>query len=95
MKIDDITIGNPYRLIDTDTELYDIYYTIATTIFKYRMDNKLTMKQLAVKLGVTQSMGAKLESGDYNYTVRQLSDVAGKLGLKFSITLVEKLGGGE
>ncbi len=71
-------------------ELYDIYYKISTAIFKYRIKHNLSQKKLAAKLGVTQAMVSKLESGDYNYTIEQLCKVSQKLGLKFSIVFDEE-----
>ena len=70
-------------------DLYDIYYTISTALFDYRQKYKLSQKKLADKLGVTQPMVAKLESGDYNYTVEQLWKIATKLGFKFNIEFKE------
>ncbi len=70
-------------------ELYDIYYKISTAIFKYRIKHNISQKKLAEKLGVTQAMVSKLESGDYNYTVEQLWKVSQKLGLKFNIIFDE------
>lgn len=52
--------------------LFNIYYQISTTLFDYRLKYNLSQKQLAERLGVTQPMVAKLESGDYNYTIEQL-----------------------
>jgi len=79
-----------YELIDEEgrkyQELYDVYYEISTAIFKYRIKHGLSQKKLAGKLGVTQAMVSKLESGDYNYTVEQLWKIANKLGLKFNIS---------
>ena len=72
-------------------DLYDIYYRISTTIFNYRMKHKLTQKQLARKLGVTQAMVSKLESGDYNYTVEQLWKISRKLGFKLNISFEGKV----
>ncbi len=71
-------------------DLYDIYYRISTTIFDYRIKKKLTQKQLAQRLEVTQAMVSKLESGDYNYSVEQLWKISQKLGLKLEISLEEK-----
>ena len=71
-------------------ELYDIYYKISTEIFKYRIKHELSQKKLAQKLGVTQSMVSKLESGDYNYTLEQLWKVSKKLGFKFNIVFEEE-----
>jgi len=69
--------------------LYDIYYKITTAIFKYRTTYKLSQKKLAEKLGVTQAMVSKLESGDYNYTVEQLWKISQKLGLSFDVVFEE------
>lgn len=70
-------------------ELYDIYYRISTALFDYRLKYDLSQKKLAEKLGVSQPMVTKLESGDYNYTVEQLWKIATKLGFKFSIDFQE------
>jgi DNA-binding XRE family transcriptional regulator len=69
--------------------LYDIYYKVSTAIFMYRTKHKLSQKKLAEKLGVTQVMVSKLESGDYNYTLEQLWKVSSKLGLKFDVIFEE------
>lgn len=70
-------------------ELYDIYYRISTALFDYRLKHGLSQKKLADKLGVTQAMVAKMESGDYNYTIEQLWKIANKLGFRFSIDFQE------
>lgn len=70
--------------------LYEIYYQISTAIFDYRMKHNLSQKKLAEKLGVSQPMVAKLESGDYNYTIEQLWKIANKLGFSFHIEFKEK-----
>jgi len=70
-------------------DLYEIYYKISTNLFDYRQKYNLSQKNLAEKLGVTQPMVAKLESGDYNYTVEQLWKIATKLGFEFSIEFKE------
>ena len=70
-------------------ELYDIYYKISTAVFKYRVKHNLSQKKLAEKLGVTQAMVSKLESGNYNYTVEQLWKISQKLGFRFDVLLEE------
>ena len=70
-------------------QLYDIYYKISIALFEYRIKYDLSQKKLAEKLGVTQPMVAKLESGDYNYTIEQLWKIATKLGFKLSIDFEE------
>ncbi|MBP1762371.1 MAG: hypothetical protein H6Q64_1913 [Firmicutes bacterium] len=75
--------------VNGKNELYDIYYTISTALFDYRQKHNLSQRELAEKLGVTKSMMAKLESGDYNYSVEQLWSIAAKLGFKFYIVFQE------
>ncbi|MEW5920938.1 MAG: helix-turn-helix transcriptional regulator [Bacillota bacterium] len=71
-------------------KLYDIYYQISTAILKYRLKHNLSQTKLAKKLGVTQAMVSKLESGDYNYTIEQLWKVSQKLGFKLNIAFEEE-----
>lgn len=70
--------------------LYDIYYQISTAILKYRLKHNLSQTKLAEKLGVTQAMVSKLESGDYNYTIEQLWKVSQKLGFKLNVEFAEE-----
>jgi len=59
-------------------------------IFDYRMENKLSQKDLSKKLKVTQAMVSKLESGQYNPSIHQLWKISKKLDLKFSVSLETK-----
>ncbi len=91
--VDIRTLPNAWETIDrlADAEarerdsLYDIYYKISIALFDYREKHKLSQKKLAEILGVSQPMVAKLESGDYNYTIEQLWKIAAKLNFKFNI----------
>jgi len=97
MMIDIRNLPNAWEMIDRlggeeakeKDELYDIYYRISTALFDYRLKHGLSQKKLADKLGVTQAMVAKMESGDYNYTIEQLWKIANKLGFRFSIDFQE------
>lgn len=75
---------------DSIFELDDILYDISINLFDYRINNGLKQKDLAEKLGVTQTMISKLESGMYNPTVEQLFKIAKKLDFDFSIVFKEK-----
>jgi len=70
--------------------LYDIYYKISIAIFDYRQKHRLSQKKLANILGITQPMVAKLESGEYNYTIEQLWKIASKLNFRLSIEFEEE-----
>lgn len=93
--MDKIVLKSAWDLLDkisddNDKEeygLYDIYYSISTKIFDYRMEKGLSQKQLAGILGITQAMVSKLESGEYNPTVEQLWKVSKKLGWNLKIVL--------
>ena len=67
------------------SELYEIYYDIATKIYDFRTSKGWSQKKLAEVLGVSQAMVSKLESGEYNFTIEQLWKVACKLGWKLNI----------
>lgn len=82
------------ELVDGQTkerfELDDILYDISMKIFDYRISKGWTQKQLAEKLGITQAMVSKLESGEYNPTVEQLWKISKKLGWSFALIFKEK-----
>lgn len=93
-----LELGDAWKLIDeladesikAKFELDDILYDISMKIFEFRVKNNLTQKQLAEKLGITQSMVSKLESGQYNPTVEQLWRISKKLGWNFKIIFGEE-----
>lgn len=62
---------------------------IACEFIKYRDNNKLTQKQLAEKLQITQAMVSKLESGEYNPTIKLLFEISQKLSWNFKIEFNE------
>jgi len=66
-------------------ELEDMLVDIACEFINYRAANDLTQKELAEKLQITQAMVSKLESGEYNPTVRMLFEIAEKLSWNFSL----------
>ncbi len=86
-------IGLPERLfpdIDTDSGEYRFYVMqneIAIAVSEYRYYNGLTQTQLAKKLGVTQAMISKYESGDYNISLKAAFELFDKLGMRFSCTI--------
>lgn len=68
-----------------ELEIEDMLVDIACEFIKYRAANNITQKELAEKLGMTQAMVSKLESGDYNPTVKMLFEIAQKLDWKFNL----------
>lgn len=63
----------------------DLLVDIACEFINFRVKHKMSQKDLAEKLQMTQAMVSKLESGDYNPTVKMLFEIAQKLSWKFNI----------
>ena len=98
MMLNKELLTNPWdlidKLVDNDLkqlfELDDILVDISLKIINYRIDNNLSQKQLAKKLGISQSMVSKLESGEYNPTVEQLWKISKKLGWSFKVIMEDE-----
>lgn len=61
---------------------------ISAFVIKKRNSLKMTQKEFADKLGVSQSMISKWESADYNFTVKAIAQIAEKLDMTFKINFV-------
>ena len=61
---------------------------IAYEIVKLREKSGCTQKQLAKKLSTTQSVIARMECGNQNFTVDNLSRVAGALDKELKVRFV-------
>ncbi len=57
----------------------------ADVILRYRIDENLSQRGLAKRLGVSQPRVAKLESGEHNPSVDAIIDVVQRLGVEFAI----------
>jgi len=69
-------------------EEYDklnVMYEIKKQIIRYRIENNLTQKELADRIGTKQSAISRLENDDYNPSVEFLNKVAHALGKKLEI----------
>lgn len=73
-------------------ELEDLLVDIACEFINYRVANNMTQKELAERLNMTQAMVSKLESGEYNPTVKMLFEIAEKLSWNFSIQFSNNVG---
>lgn len=58
---------------------------VALRIVRYRTENQLTQTALARKLGMTQSVVARLESGDQPPSIATLAKLTARTGLEFDI----------
>lgn len=63
---------------------------ISTEIVKYRIKNKMTQKKFADFLNISQSMVSKIESEDYNFTIKQLVKLSNKMNLYFEVILKDE-----
>jgi transcriptional regulator with XRE-family HTH domain len=70
-----------------DLEVETILAEIASKFLKYRNALNMSQKDFAVKLGITQAMVSKLESGEYNPSVRFLAEISRKLHWDFRVEL--------
>lgn len=69
-------------------EEYDklnVIYEIKKQIIRYRIENDLTQKDLADKIGTKQSAISRLENDDYNPSVEFLDKIAKALDKKLEI----------
>jgi ribosome-binding protein aMBF1 (putative translation factor) len=60
---------------------------ISYKISQLRRKKKISQKELAEKIGTTQSNVARMESGRQNFTVNFLSEIAAVLGSELKIIL--------
>jgi len=63
----------------------NVMYEIKKQIIKYRIENNLSQKELAEKIGTKQSAISRLENDDYNPSIEFLDKVANALGKKLEI----------
>ena len=60
---------------------------IAVAVVQFRTDRRLSQRQLATKLGMTQPQVARLERGDVNPSWDTLIRVAAGLGIELNISV--------
>lgn len=79
------------ELADDDTRLelnlLSVMTDIAAALINYRVENALSQKELAKRLECSQAMVSKIESGDYNFTIRKLFDIVNKLNGHVSVRI--------
>ncbi len=63
-------------------------YQLISEIIQARVDQKITQKELAERIGTRQSNISRLESGNYNPSLEFIEKVAVALGKKVEIHLV-------
>jgi ribosome-binding protein aMBF1 (putative translation factor) len=63
-------------------------YAIISSIIKARIKRDLTQSQLAAAMGTTQSVIARLESGNANPSLRSLKKIALALGGRLQVKII-------
>lgn len=63
---------------------------IAAELQFKRIDMGLDQKEFAKKLGVSQGLVSRWESGTYNFTITTLANICNKLGLLFEPRITDK-----
>ena len=63
---------------------------ISSKITKYRISKNMSQEDFANLLHVSQSMVSKIESCDYNFTIRQLVKLCNKMELVLNIDIDDK-----
>jgi len=65
----------------------ELEYALIRQIIKARIEQKISQKELAQRMGTQQSNISRLESGEYNPSLKFLKKVAESLGKELEISL--------
>lgn len=60
---------------------------ISSSIVKFRIEKKMNQKEFAQFLGISQAMVSKIESSDYNFTIRKLVELCNKMDLYLNVSI--------
>lgn len=88
-------LANVYDIIEnlhseittSDSYYYDILYKVSTAVFESRISKDMNQNEFSNLLGVSQAMVSKYESGDYNFTIKQICKLCEKLDLHIDFSL--------
>ncbi len=86
-SIYDLLVALTENMEDYEILTADITSSISNEIAKRRMSMNLSQKELAAKLGKTQSTISKWENGDMNFTIELLAEIACKLDMRLSVEI--------
>jgi len=72
--------------VKSEYDKLKILYDIKREIIKLRLEQGLSQKELAEKVGTRQSAISRLESGEYNPSIEFLNKVANALGKELNLS---------
>lgn len=78
-------------LSPTEIQLNEYLALISSSIISWRIGHHMTQSDLGEIMGVKQAMVSKWESGEYNFTIRTLTDISVKLGISIQELLFGKI----
>ncbi len=78
-----IIASNPE--VAAELENNEVEYQVISEIVRARLEQKVSQKELAERIGTRQSNISRLESGNYNPSLEFLEKVAEALGKKLEI----------
>lgn len=81
-----LNIFNDY-VNEDDIISAQILSQISSRIVKYRLDRKMSQKEFAMFLDVSQTMVSKIESGDYNFTIKNLVKICNRMHLYLDVSI--------
>lgn len=73
--------------VKAEYEALEPEYELMRQIINARIEQNMTQKQLAEKIGTKQSSIARLESGNYNPSYQFLQKIANALGKRLTVSL--------
>lgn len=86
-------VSSLYKKADEQTKaeikVEEFLADLAVIFVKYRINNKMSQKELAEKLDMSQVMVSKLESGEYNPSIKKLCEMFMRLGLDIKLLVSE------
>lgn len=83
--ISDLVISISDKLTLADVYAADAISEVSVAILAKRISMNMTQTEFGKLLGVKQGMISKWENGDYNFTLKAISDICAKLNLTFTI----------
>lgn len=89
MNVSDFFEGLTKGISDQELMTANICSSVAAEIMKKRLAMNMNQHDFASFLGVRQSTISKWESGQLNFTLEKLSEIACKLGIKVSLSFCD------